>query len=182
MTTQIALLRAVNLPGHNKISMSALCELVTELGFENARTLLQSGNLIFESKKGTGVQLERTLEAAAKKQLGLEIDFIVRSAKEWKTVIAGNPFLAEARRDPGHLVALCLKAPTDSKHINALQQAITGREQVRGKGRDLYVYYPDGIGRSRLTNAVFEKRLGVCGTGRNWNTVLKLGALTEVEG
>ena len=177
MTLHVALLRAVNLPSHNKIGMAELRKLLTDLGFEDVQSLLQSGNLVFRGDTRTSAQLEGLLEAEAKKRLGLETDFMVRTAGEWRAVIAGNPFPEEAERDPGHLVVMFLKEEADAKDVAALQKAIIGREVVRAKGRHAYITYPDGIGRSRLTNVVIEKKLGTRGTGRNWNTVLKLGAL-----
>lgn len=179
MTVHIALLRAVNVAGHNKVGMADLREFLTELGFKEARSLLQSGNLVFRSDVRTSAQLESLLEREARKRIGLETDFFVRSAKEWKALIAGNPFPKEAERDPSHLVAMFLKDAPDRKNVAALEKAITGREVVRARGQHAYIVYPDGIGRSRLTNTWIEKKLGTRSTGRNWNTVLKLGALAE---
>jgi uncharacterized protein (DUF1697 family) len=178
VTTHIALLRAVNLAGKNQVSMADLRTLAQKLGFEEARTLLQSGNLVFASKP-TGKSLEATLEAAAKKRLAVETDFFVRTAAEWKKLIAANPFPAEAKRDPGHLVLMCLKEAPAAGALAELRAAIKGREQVELDGRQAYLVYPDGIGRSKLTVALVEKKLGTRGTGRNWNTVLKLAALTD---
>lgn len=93
--------------------------------------------------------------------------------------MARNPFPEEAERDPGHLVVMILKGAPAAHEVKALQDAIRGRELVRADGRAAYVVYPDGIGRSRLTTALLEKKLGTRGTGRNWNTVLKLAALTR---
>jgi len=177
MTIHIGLLRAVNLPGHNKIGMADLRELLAALGMRDVRSLLQSGNVVFRSDGHNAAQLERVLERAAAKRLGLETDFFVRTASDWKTVLAGNPFPEEAERDPSHLLVMFLKDAPDREHVTALQEAITGREVVRAKGRHAYVVYPDGIGRSRLTSALIEKKLTTRGTGRNWNTVVKLGAL-----
>ena len=177
MTIHIGLLRAINLPGHNKVNMADLRGLLDELGLEDGKSLLQSGNLVFRSDAGTSTQLERLLEDAAQKRLGLETDFFVRTAADWKAVIAGNPFPEEAQRDPSHLLVMFLKKAPDREHTTSLQGAIKGREVVRIKDRQAYIVYPDGIGRSRLTTAVIEKSLGTRGTGRNWNTVLKLGAL-----
>ena len=175
----IALLRAVNLPGHNKIGMADLKALVIGLGFTDAQTLLQSGNNVFSGGTRTTTSLEQTLERAAAKQLGLETDFIVRTAKEWQAIIDANPFPREAKDDPSHLLAVILKDEVSAANVTALQKAIVGREVVRAKGRCLYVVFPDGIGRSKLTTAMTEKKLGTRGTARNWNTVLKLGLLTE---
>jgi len=175
----IALLRAVNLPGHNKIGMADLKALVIGLGFTDAQTLLQSGNIVFSGGTRTTTSLEQTLERAAAKQLGLETDFIVRTAKEWQAIIDANPFPREAKDDPSHLLAVILKDEVSAANVTALQKTIVGREVVRAKGRCLYVVFPDGIGRSKLTTAMTEKKLGTRGTARNWNTVLKLGLLTE---
>src|SRR5438046_1934295 len=100
----IALLRAVNLGPHNKVGMADLRALLEELGFEEPRSLLQSGNLVFGSKRGVPAKLESQLQAAAKDRLNLDTDFFVRTTEEWQEVIAGNPFAEEARRDPAHLV------------------------------------------------------------------------------
>jgi len=158
--------------------MSDLREFLTRLGFGDVQTVLQTGNLVFQDDRRTGAQLETLLETEAKKRLKLETDFFVRTAMEWQAVIARNPFPKEAKRDPAHLVVMFLKDAAEAKDVKALQAAITGREVVRAVGKHLYVVYRDGIGRSRLTNAMIEKNIHTRGTGRNWNTVLKLGALT----
>ena len=166
----IALLRAVNVAGHKMVAMGDLRELLTKLGFANAKSLLQSGNLTFDSSHSPK-KVEELLEKEAAKRLGLETAFFVRSAAEWDEIIAKNPFPKEAKDDPGRLVVLFLKDNGDGK---ALQKAIKGREVARGRGKQLYVFYPDGQGRSKLTNALIEKTLGTRATARNWNTVLKL--------
>ena len=178
MATHIGLLRAVNLPGHNKVGMKELCGLLPELGLEDGRSLLQSGNLVFRTGGGrTSARLERALEDAARARLGLETDFFVRTAADWTAMMAANPFPDEARRDPSHLLVMFLKAAPDRDRVTALERAIAGREMVRVNGRHAYFTFPDGIGPSRLTSKVIEKNLETRGTGRNWNTVLKLAAL-----
>jgi len=157
--------------------MAELRDLLAELGFANVQSLLQSGNLVFDSRAGTPARLESRLEQAAKDGLELETAFFLRTAKEWAAIVAGNPFPNEAKRDPAHLVVLLLKRAPDRGHVTALEQAIAGREVIRAGGRHLYIVYPDGIGRSRLTNALIEQKLGTQGTARNWNTVLKLASL-----
>jgi len=134
---------------------------------------------VFGCDEPKAAELERLLEKEAKARLGLETDFFVRTGAEWREVVEGNPFPDEAESDPSHLLVFCLKEAPKAAAVEALQEAIRGREEVRAKGRHAYVTYPDGIGRSRLTNAVIEKHLGTRGTGRNWNTVRKLQALVE---
>lgn len=179
MTTYIALLRGINVGGHQKVAMADLRDMVTHLGFTNAQTLLQSGNLVFRTAARPAAPLERLLEAAALKRLAVPSDFNVRTAEEWKTIVARNPFPEQAARDPSHLVVMFLKDAPKPADVAALQAAITGRELVRADGRQAYITYPDSIGTSRLTNSVIERKLGVRGTARNWNTVLKLAALTN---
>lgn len=179
MTTYIALLRAVNIGPHNKIGMSELRELLAGLGMQGVQTLLQSGNAVFQSDARSASQLERLIEGAMVRQLQLETEAMVRSHKEWKGIIAGNPFPEAAKQDPSHLVVVPLKEAPARGAAGVLQDAISGREVVRVDGRCAYIVYPDGIGRSKLTSALIEKKLGTRGTGRNWNTVLKLDALAD---
>jgi uncharacterized protein (DUF1697 family) len=176
----VALLRAINLAGLNRVSMADLKALLVGLGFKDAQTLLQSGNVVFTGGTKTTAALEETLERAAAKELGIQTDFFVRTATEWQAIIDANPFPREARDDPSHLLAVIVKDELAVTNVTALQKAIVGREVVRATGRCAYIVYPDGIGRSRLTSAVIEKKLGTRGTARNWNTVLKLSALAGV--
>jgi uncharacterized protein (DUF1697 family) len=175
----IALIRGINVGGHKKIAMAHLRALLEQLGFADVKSLINSGNLVFQGDRRTAVELERLLQTETAKRLALEADFFVRSAKEWRAIIAGNPFPKEAERDPGHLVLMCLKNAPGGAQVKALQAAIVGPEIVRAKGTHLYIVFPKGIGTSRLTNALIERTLGTRGTGRNWNTVLKLDAMTN---
>ncbi len=159
--------------------MSDLRDMIAVLGFSDTRTLLQSGNLVFRGDGRKSAALEQLLETEAAERLGLRADFLVRSADEWKDVVARNPFPKEAERDPSHLVVMFLKSAVNLKNVSAAQAAITGRETIRASGRQVYVVYPDGIGRSRVTNVFLEGKLGIRGTARNWNTVLKLAALAD---
>jgi uncharacterized protein (DUF1697 family) len=167
----IALLRAINVAGNKMVAMSDLRDLLTQLGFANARSFLQSGNLTFDAPRSSK-NLEQLLEKESARRLGLETVFFVRTPAEWDAIIEKNPFRKEAKDDPGRLVVLFLK---DARDGATLQKAIKGREVARGEGRQIYVYYPDGQGRSKLTNALIEKTLATRATARNWNTVLKLG-------
>lgn len=177
MTTYISLLRAVNLPSHNKVTMPALCAMAEKAGLHAPRSLLASGNLVFGSSEKRADRIAALLEREAAARLGLETTFFVLPASEWDELVAANPFADAARRDPAHLVLLALSGAPTSAQEAALASAISGREQVRVKGRAAYAVYPDGIGRSKLTTALIERKLGTQCTGRNWNTVLKLSAM-----
>jgi uncharacterized protein (DUF1697 family) len=121
--------------------------------------------------------LEKLLEKETATRLGVAADYLVRTAGEWQAIVAGNPYTDEAQSDPGHLVVVCLKSAPSAKNVAALQAAIRGRETIRAAGRNLYIVYPDGIGRSKVTTSLIESKLTTRGTGRNWNTVLKLAGL-----
>lgn len=179
MTTYIGLLRAVNLGSHNRVNMVALRDLVGGLGHVDVRTVVQSGNVVFRGRTQAPARLEQLLERATAERLGVATDYAVRTAGEWAEVIAGNPFPAQAKSGPNRLLVMALKTAPDRKGASAFERAHEGSESIRIRGRHVYIVYPEGAGQSRLSGAVIEKRLGTRGTARNWNTVLKLGAMVE---
>ena len=179
MTTHVALIRGINVGGHKMVAMSDLRDMLIALGFADARSLLQSGNLIFRGSARSVSRLEAMLEAEAAKRLKLTADFLIRTADEMTAVVDANPFPREAARDPARLLVVFLKSAPDAAAVKALRDAITGGEVLEAKGRHAYIVYPEGIGRSRLTGALIEKKLATRGTARNWNTVLKLAALVK---
>jgi uncharacterized protein (DUF1697 family) len=179
MAVHIALLRGINVGGRNLVAMSDLRDLFQSLGFAGARTLLQSGNLVFQTNRRTDAKLERVLEVETEKRFGISVVYFVRTAPEWESVVARNPFPDEAERDPSHLVVMFLKEEPEAKNLKALQSAVRGPEYFRSDRKQIYFFYPAGIGDSKLTNALIEKTLRLRGTGRNWNTVLKLSALSK---
>lgn len=176
MSPHIALLRAVNVGGR-KVLKDDLLGLAQDLGFDDAKTLLASGNLVLWGKAGSDADIEKRLEDGLEKRMGLRTDFMVRSSAELKAIIAANPFpdLVEAR--PNHLVVNFLKHPIPAGDIEVLRAAITGRERVEGGGKELYVDFIDGIGESMLDRDWKKTKRAPVGTARNWNTVLKLAAM-----
>lgn len=177
MTTRLALIRGINVGGRKTVAMAELRELAATLGLLDARSLQLAGNLVFRSGARNDAALERLLESAIAKRFHLDADVFVRTAADWKDVVARNPFHDEAARDPGRLLVMFLKSVPQAGDVKALRAAIAGPEIVQARGRHAYIVYPDGIGRSRLTHAIIESKLKTRGTGRNWNTVLSLGAL-----
>ena len=178
MTTYAALLRAVNVGGTGKVAMADLRKAVEGIGYKNVRTLLQSGNLIFETHAKSP---EKALEAAFEKAFGFKTDIHVRDGAELAEVIARNPFPKEAKSDPARLHVLFMRKAPTAENFKALDAAIKGPERVRGDGRHAYLHYPDGAGASKLTSAVIARHLGTPGTARNWNTVTKLAAMASSE-
>ncbi len=177
---RIALLRAVNVGGTGKVKMADLRAMTEKLGFTEAETLLQSGNLVFGGAKDSDARLEALFEKELEQRLGVRSDFMIRTPAEWDAIVAANPFSKEVAADPRFVHVMALKAAPDTSALAALQGAIVGNEKVALNGRELYIHYADGAGRSKLTNVVIEKKLGTRGTARNWNTVLKIQSALAV--
>lgn len=178
MAIHLALVRGVNVGGNRKIPMEDLRAFAGRLGLADAKTVLQSGNLVFRSPRHPAA-LETLFECESERRLGLTTEFFVRTADEWKAIIDSNPLAAEARSDPGRFVVIFLKSSPGVDRYEALRAACKGPEVVLPGGRQAYATYPAGIGTSKLTTALIERVLGTRGTARNWNTVLKLAALAE---
>lgn len=172
----VALLRAVNVGGR-KVTMKELREMSAELGYENVRTLIASGNLVFDAKKTTDAKLEVALVAAIEKTFALFSEVIVRNPEEWAAIIKANPFTKKAKEDPAHLVCLICKDKPDTKVIDVWLKTFREKydrgEQLKVVGREIYIDYGPSIGQSKL---LLPKKLCI-GTARNWNTVLKLDAM-----
>jgi len=182
MPVYIGLLRAVNVGGGTQVPMARLRDLVAEVGLEDGRTLLQSGNVVFRSRTKDATRIERTLARAIFEKMEVRTEVFVRSIEEWRSILSGNPFARESQDDPSHLLVMVLRHAPAEDRWRALTAAISGRERVHGSGRHVYLVYPDGIGRSRLTTARIESHLGTVGTARNWNTVNKLAELAAATG
>ncbi|HWE45170.1 MAG TPA: DUF1697 domain-containing protein [Caulobacteraceae bacterium] len=176
MSQFIALLRGVNVGGNGKLPMTELKALLIELGYDNPRTLLQSGNAVFGASRTKPDALETKLHKAIVERFAVNTELFVRTPQEWDAVVAGNPFKAEAINDPARLVAWVMKAPATAKAVEALRASNKGTEVVQAKDRTLYIYYPDGQGHSKLA---MDRHMPSRGTGRNWNTVLKLQAMVS---
>jgi uncharacterized protein (DUF1697 family) len=175
-TRYTALLRGINVGGNKLVAMADLRRLLTRLGFADAQSLLQSGNLLFTGAVRPRPALERLLEAEAEARLRLRTAFFVRTAEEWRRIVSRNPFPDRAARDPARLVVMLLKDAVKPAGVEALRAAINGPEVLHAQGTEAYVVYPNGQGRSKLTNPLIERTLGTSCTGRNWNTVQKLAA------
>ncbi len=176
MPRYAALLRAVNVGGR-KVTMAELKIAAAKLGYENARTLVASGNLVFETRKTAPAKLEATLEAAIEQTFGLVSEVMIRDPVEWAAILKANPFPKKAKDDPAHMVCvICKEAPDASllaAYLKSFREKYDKGEQLKVTGREIYVDYGDSIGQSKL---ILPKK--VCtGTARNWNTMLKLGEM-----
>jgi uncharacterized protein (DUF1697 family) len=180
LTTLVALLRAINLGEGTRLQMSEFRELLKRLGFENPRTVLQTGNAVFETTEDGAREVARRIETALRAKQGLETRVLLRSGEEWRSILHANPFPQEAIADPAHLVVAVLQDEPSAAAWTALRASIVGREKLSSRGREAFLYYPDGIGHSRLTQGLIDTKLGTFGTSRNWNTVQKIGEACSV--
>ena len=178
MSGCIALLRAVNVGGTGIIRMADLKAICEKAGFRDVTTLLQSGNIVFRAS-GTDKAVAKKLADAIEKSHKLRPAIMVRTAEEIAAVMQHNPYKAEEKTDPSHLiVAFAADSPTAgaAERIAAVN---VNKERLHLRGRELYIHYATGQGTSKVTNAVLERALGVPVTARNWNTVGKLLALAR---
>jgi len=175
MRTYVALLRGINLGSHNKVPMADLRALFDGLGAEDVETYVQSGNVVFKSADGAE-KLTRAIERRIQRDLGLSVTVIVLTRPQLTKVLDGNPF-AKGKKDPAKLhVTFVAEKPARAK-VSKLDPERGEPDEFRVVGSQIYLHCPNGYGRTKLTNAYFEKQLGVAATTRNWKTVTKLGEL-----
>jgi uncharacterized protein (DUF1697 family) len=177
MARHIALLRGINLGARNRVPMPELRELLAQSGYEEPRTLLQSGNVVLSSRKQPDA-VGRELEGLIAERFGLEIPIVVRSRDELAAVIDGNP-LADVATDPKRFQVSFLSAAPDTAVVEALEAADVEPERIAVRGKEIYVWHAGGIQRSPASKLLTDAKLGVTATARNWNTVTKLLELVD---
>ena len=176
MPAYIALLRGINVGGRQKLAMADLRALLASLGYEAVSTHLQSGNAVFATARDDADGLAGEIEAGIARDLGLDVRVLLRTRDELAAVVAANPF-PQAAADPARLLVTVLSAQPAADRFASIDPARFAPDEFRLGDRVIYAWYPNGIGRSKLTNDVWERRLAVTGTARNWNTVRRLAEL-----
>ncbi len=186
MTRYVALLRGINLGSRNRLAMGTLRELIGAMGGENVKTLLQSGNAVFDHCESDPALLAEELESRIAAHSGLTVPCVIRTAADIQRVVERNPFARElagevagVRIDPARLLVTFLSGPMDASKLPELDPERYAPDQFRQEERELYVHCPNGISDSRLLRDLASARLGARGTSRNWRTVTKLAALTS---
>ena len=178
VTRYVALLRGINVGGNKRVAMADLRSALESLGYEDVSTVLQSGNAVFSAPGGKASASERSIERVIESRLAMSVKVLVRTGPELSAIIKANP-LPEAVAEPAKLHVAFLSAQPEPGRFESIDASRFEREVFRQDGRALYIWYRDGAGSSKLTNAVLESRLGVTATSRNWNTVTKLAALAN---
>lgn len=174
MTVAIALIRGINVGGKHRLPMSTLRSLCEKLGWKDVATLLQSGNVVFRCAERALVGVARKLEEAVEVECGFRAGVVVRSHDEVRAMVAANPFASKRGLEPNKLLVMFLAAAPDTGASKALAALKAHPEELVLKGREHFMYYPDGVGQSKLPFTAVERALKVSGTTRNWNTVTKL--------
>ncbi len=179
MSRQIALLRGINVGGHNSFPKAGQLALAESLGFRDVSVLLQTGNIVFADPGTPPEETARTIQDRIAAELGLTVPVVVRTRDELAAAIAANPF-PQAVPEPKSLHVTFLSAvPADTSRLDALDVDAFAPDRFLLTGRELYLWCPGGMGRSKLAAAVSRAPLGVTATARNWNTVTKLLALAD---
>jgi uncharacterized protein (DUF1697 family) len=168
MTRYAALLRGVNVGGKNILPMSDLAQFFAEAGCKNVTTFIQSGNVIFDGSAKASTAVCARIEAA----FGFKTSIILRSLPEMEKIAKSNPF---PETDQTHVVFLAAEPLTEQ--IAQLDPNRSAPDQFKVLGREIYLYMPNGMGRTKLTNAYFDSKLNTVSTVRNWRTLLKLLAM-----
>ena len=179
MTVLVALLRGVNLGAHKRMKMEALRQVFRDLELEDPQTYLQSGNVVFKSAERDSGKLTKRIESGIEAAFGFRSDVVLRNKKDMQRVAKANPFADRTGIDPAKLavVFLAAKPPADAQKTLAALNSTP--EELVLKGTELYIYYPDGMGRSKLNAASVDRALKTSGTARNWNSVTNILKMME---
>jgi len=179
MPVIVSMLRGVNVGGHNQVKMDALRNLYQSLGLRQAQTFIQSGNVICTTKTCDLAGLAKHIEDAIERSFGFRCGVILRTASELRDAIARNPFAARPGIDPAKLLVTFLAADPDPLGRDKVLAMNAAPEELRIDGRQVYIYFPNGMARPKLPWALIGKTMKAPATARNWNTVRKLLEIAE---
>ncbi|MCB5907217.1 DUF1697 domain-containing protein [Streptomyces pinistramenti] len=179
MSRQIALLRGINVGGHNSFPKAGQQALAEALGFRGVSVLLQTGNIVFADPGTPPEETARVIQDRISADLGLAVPVIVRTRDEFAAAVAANPYPQAVAAPKSLHVTFLSDVPADVSRLEALDLGSYAPDRFRLIGRELYLWCPDGIGHSKLAGAVSRAPLGVTATARNWNTVNKILALAD---
>jgi len=174
--TYVALLYSIGIGEGRRLIMADWRSMMEDLGFQNPRTLIATGNAIFECRVAAIRTLEHQLEVAFDRRFGRRVDTIVRAAASFRRLTAGNPFPRESERDGACVVVRVMRKPLDRESVAALTRYLTQDERLEVVQGDLWVHFRQDPARSRLLPLLASQRLGI-GTVRNWNTIRRLNGM-----
>ena len=169
----VALLRGINVGGKNKLPMADLAAMFREAGCDDVRTYIQSGNVAFRAGPELAGDIPSLISASIMEQFGYRIPVITRTAGEFREIVQANPF-AEIGAEANKLHVMFLADLPDRAHVEALDPNRSPGDEFAVMGREVFLHFPNGVARSKLTNAYFDSGLSTTSTSRNWRTVGKL--------
>lgn len=174
----VAIIRGINVGGHNKVNMKQLRDALVQSGLDDIRTYIQSGNIVFRSPGKDALKHAATVRDVLATEFSVQVPVIVRDSKEWQRTLKRNPFLSQTGDFAKLLVTFLSEKPAaaETKKIGAFAFP---HDVFAVDGKDVYMYCIDGYGKTDIPNLFFEKHLKVTGTTRNWKTVLEIGALLD---
>ena len=164
------MLRGINVTGHNTIKMQDLRTLCNKLGYRNVQTYVQSGNIVFEATKGIPATLSNQISKGIHDAYGFDVPVFIRTSEEMQRIISANPFLKEKDIDPSKLHVTFLSETPQTDSLRNLGKVSAGPDRFHAVRNEIYLYCPDGYGRTKLSNTMIEKTLSVGATTRNWRT------------
>lgn len=174
MTAYVSLFRGINVGGNRIVPMIELKSLHEALGLQDVVTYIQSGNVVFSSDETNPAQLAKQIEESFAQKFGFHAQVMIRTSAQLEEIIVSNPFQNQPEKESKWVAVLFLATRPESSAVEDLKKTYSGPEEIYLIGQELFVYYPNGVGRSKLTLPLIEKKLKTAGTGRNWNTVLRL--------
>lgn len=175
MQTLISFLRGINMTGHNSVRMKDLSDLFKDLGFPDAETYIQSGNVIFSCDGKEPVSdISLRIEKAILERYNYNIPAMVRTLQEMKELVTSNPFLEEKNFDPSKMAVIFLHEKCKISHIQGVEDINYLPDKFRISGGEIFIYCPNGFGKTKLYTNFFEKKMGVTGTARNWKTIINV--------
>ena len=169
----VALLRGINVGGKNRMPMKELAALFVDAGCDDVRTYIQSGNVVFRTGPAEGEEISSIISASILSRFGYRVPVITRTGREFQTIVQANPFV-EAGADADKLHVFFLADLPDGAQVEALDPDRSPGDEFAVQGREIYLYCPNGVARTKLTNSYFDSRLSTTSTTRNWRTVLRL--------
>ena len=179
MTACVSLFRGINVGGNHQVSMADLKAVHESLGFQDVSTYIQSGNVFFHTTDADALQIQRQIEVGFEQKFGFHVEVIVRTAAEFNEILEKNPFQGQQSKESKWVVVMFLTARPDDTAQDYLRKSYGGPEEIYIIGKEMYIYYPNGMGRSQLSGSYIERKLKTMGTARNWNTVLRLQELLQ---
>jgi len=179
MTTYISILRGINVSGHRMIKMDKLKQMFADLGLQNIQTYIQSGNVVFQVEKSDQKELEKKITKAISEKFGFDVPVIVKDFSELKQIISGNPFLNDKTKNKAQFHVTFLSCLPNRESFGKIEAAQYHPDEFFLVDKAIYLYCPNGYGKSKLTNGFFENKLQVTATTRNWKTTNELYNFAE---